>query len=379
MTTSETRPPTTPPPPAVRNHKELPAGFRGTTAGENAKSTSSYTALLTQVRDAGLLARRTGFYITLFAIVTALLGVAVTVSFLLGPSWFQLVIAAVIGLLLTQYGFLAHETAHRQVFASGKTSERIGRVLASGVVGMSYDWWMSKHTRHHGKPNTISKDPDIGYGTLSFHEQDAAKHQGASAWFTRRQGYAFFPILLLEGLNLHYLSYRTMFGRGKVAKRGHEIALVTIRFAVYLGIVFWFLPVGMGFAFLGVQLAVFGLYLGAAFAPNHIGMPLIPEASRVDFLSKQVLTSRNIRGRGMSIAMGGLNFQVEHHLFPNMPRPNLRKANRLVKEHCAVHTVTYTETSLWSAFGTVIHYLNTVGLAARQPFECPMATQYRPR
>lgn len=358
---------------------QLPDGFRGTTSGSTFKPISTYNALLAQVREAGLLQRRPGFYITVCVVLTLCLGAAVTGSLLLGPSWFQLLIAAGMGVILTQYGFLAHETAHRQVFVSGKTSARAGRFLACGVVGMSYDWWMSKHTRHHGKPNTIGKDPDIGYGTLSFFEQDAAKHVGPAAWFTRRQGYAFFPILLLEGLNLHYLSYRTMFGRRRVDKRGQEIALVTLRFAVYFGFIFWSLPVGMGFAFIGVQLAVFGLYLGAAFAPNHIGMPLIPETSRVDFLSKQVLTSRNIRGLGMSAAMGGLNFQVEHHLFPNMPRPNLKAANRLVREHCAEHGVAYTETSIWAAFSTVVRYLNRVGLAARQPFECPMASQYRPR
>jgi fatty acid desaturase len=244
---------------------------------------------------------------------------------------------------------------------------------------MSYDWWTSKHTRHHGNPNTIGKDGDIAYGTISFTEQDAVQHRGLSRWFTQRQGYAFFPVLLLEGLNLHYLSYRTMFGRKKVDKRSQEIVLVTTRFALYLGAVFWFLPVGMAFAFIGVQLAVFGFYLGAAFAPNHIGMPIIPERSRVDFLSKQVLTSRNIRGRGMSMAMGGLNYQVEHHLFPSMARPNLRAASRLVREHCSEQKVAYTETTLWSAFGIVIAYLNRVGLVARQPFDCPMAAEYRPR
>ncbi|AMM22749.1 delta fatty acid desaturase (plasmid) [Frondihabitans sp. PAMC 28766] len=357
----------------------MPAGFRGTTSGETARPTSTYTALLAQVRDAGLLKRRRGFYITVFVIITLLLAAAVTGFFLIGTSWFQLLIAAGIGLIFTQYGFLAHETAHRQVFESGKTSDRVGRILASGVVGMSYDWWTSKHTKHHGNPNTVGRDSDIAGGPIAFIEQDAPRQHRLSRWLTQRQGYAFFPILLLEGLNLHVTSYKTMFGRKKVNKRAWEIGLVTTRFALYLGVVFWFLPVGMAFAFLGVQLAVFGFYLGAAFAPNHIGMPIIPESSRVDFLSKQVLTSRNIRGWGMTTAMGGLNYQVEHHLFPNMPRPNLRAANRLVQAHCGQQKVPYTETNLRDAFGIVIRYLNRVGLAARQPFDCPMAAEYRPR
>jgi fatty acid desaturase len=366
--------------PPVRNHAELPLGFRATTPGATAKPTSTYTTLLSRVREAGLLKRRTGFYVTVFVIVTVCLAAAVTGSVLIGDSWFQLLIAAGIGLIFTQYAFLAHETAHRQVFESGKTSDRVGRVLASGVVGMSYSWWTSKHTKHHGNPNTIGRDTDIAFDTISFLETDAVTQRGFMRWFTQRQGYAFFPVLLLEGFNLHLNSYKTVFGRGKVDKRSHEITMITIRFAVYLGVIFWFLPVGMAFAFIGVQFAIFGLSMGASFAPNHIGMPIIPEGSRVDFLAKQVLTSRNITGgRIMTLAMGGLDYQVEHHLFPNMARPNLRKARLLVREHCEEQQVPYTETTLWAAFGLVVRYLNKVGLAARRPFDCPMAAEYRPR
>ena len=96
-----------------------------------------------------------------------------------------------------------------------------------------------------------------------------------------------------------------------------------------------------------MQLAVFGVYMGASFAVNHTGMPMLPHDSKVDFLRRQVLTSRNIRGGwSMSIFMGGLNHQVEHHLFPNMPRPNLFKAREIVREYCETHDILYTETNV---------------------------------
>lgn len=380
MTVVERSLPSAPVIPRVMNSAELPAGFRGTTSGATSKPISTYNGLLTRVRDAGLMKRRTGFYVTLFAIVTVCLAGAVAGSILLGHSWFQLLIAGGIGVILTQYAFLAHETAHRQVFASGPLSDRVGRLLAVAGIGMSYSWWTSKHTKHHGNPNTVGRDTDIAYDTISFLEQDAVKQRGVMRWFTQRQGYGFFPILLLEGFNLHVMSYRTVFGRKKVDRRAFEITMISLRLAVYFGLIFWFFPLGMGFAFVGVQFAIFGLYMGSSFAPNHIGMPIIPESSRVDFLSKQVLTSRNITGgRFMTIAMGGLDYQIEHHLFPSMARPNLKRARVLVREHCAEHQVPYSETTLWAAFGIVIRYLNRVGLAARKPFDCPMAADYRPR
>lgn len=358
----------------------LPAGFRATTAGATARPTSTYNALLARVRDAGLLKRRTGFYVGVFVVITACLGLAVTGSILLGESWLQLLVAAALGLIFTQYAFLAHETAHRQVFESARTSDRVGHLLGNAFVGMSYSWWVTKHTRHHGNPNTVGKDPDISFDALSFREEDAAKRTGFLHWFVQRQGTLFFPLLLVEGLNLHVTSFRTVFGKAPTDKRATEIVLITLRLTAYLAVVFWFLPVGMAFAFVGVQLAVFGLYMGAAFAPNHIGMTIIPEGSRVDFLSKQVLTSRNVRGGiGMTVAMGGLDYQIEHHLFPSMARPHLRAASALVKEHCREQQVPYAQETIGTAFAIVVGHLNRVGLAARPGFECPIAADHRPR
>jgi fatty acid desaturase len=137
------------------------------------------------------------------------------------------------------------------------------------------------------------------------------------------------------------------------------------------------LPLGMAFAFMGVQLAVFGVYMGASFAPNHKGMPVIAHDAKLDFFTKQVRTSRNIRGGWWATwLMGGLNYQVEHHLFPSMARPHLARTREIVREHCRTLDVPYTETSLWRSYAIVIEYLNRVGLAARDPFDCPISAQY---
>ncbi|MCJ1702201.1 MULTISPECIES: acyl-CoA desaturase [unclassified Rathayibacter] len=344
----------------------------------NTNPTTEYSGLLSTVRDAGLLRRRRGFYYILFSVLTLALGGIVTGFVLLGDSWFQLLLAAALGIVLTQFAFLAHEASHRQVFESGKANDVAGRTLANLVVGISYSWWMNKHSRHHANPNVLGKDPDIVRDVVSFTPEDAARSRGAYAWLTRRQGYAFFPLLLLEGINLHLHGFRTVFGKGKVDKRWVEISMLVARVGLYLAVVFWALPLGMAFAFVGVQMAVFGLYMGASFAPNHKGMPILPKEARVDFLRRQVLTSRSIRGNWFNdYFMGGLNYQVEHHLFPNMPRPALREAQVIAKEYCATHQIPYTETSLLESYGIVVRYLNRVGLSAGgDPFDCPAAGAY---
>lgn len=338
---------------------------------------SSYTDLSRQVREEGLLARTPTFYILVFAGLVVALGGAITGLFLLGHSWWQLAIAASLGIIFSQFGFLGHEAAHRQIFTSGKANDRAGQILGTSLAGISHSWWTNKHSRHHANPNRIGKDPDIEGEALAFYEAKAQRRGRFGAAIARKQGYLFFPMLTLEGINLHYASVRFLLGRNSHAKdRWVELGLIAGRFLLYLGLLFWVMPMGVAFAFLGVQLAVTGIYLGATFAPNHKGMPIIPADTKLDFFTRQVRTSRNIAGRlWPTVLMGGLNYQIEHHLFPSMPRPHLARARQLVKAHCKDLGVPYTEVSLARSYGAVITYLNRVGLAARDPFSCPIASR----
>jgi fatty acid desaturase len=340
--------------------------------------TRAYTEVSHIVRETGLLQRARRFYALVGGALLVAFGGLVTGFILLGDSWFQLLIAGGLGILFTQAAFLSHEAAHKQILASGPANDRLAKFLGNGIVGMSFSWWGSKHTRHHANPNRVSRDPDIEIDTISFVEEDAAKASGLLGFITRRQGYLFFPLLLLEGLNLHYLSIRHLVTTPGLKGRWVELGLIALRFAILLTAVFWMLPLGMAFAFLGVQLAVFGVYMGASFAPNHKGMPIIAKDAKLDFFSKQVRTSRNVSGGWWATwLMGGLNYQVEHHLFPNMPRPHLAKAREIVREACVSFDVPYTETTLWRSYGIVIAYLNRVGLAARDPFECHIVSRFR--
>lgn len=339
--------------------------------------TRAYRNVSEEVRSQGLLRRANWFYILVGIGLVVALAATIAGFILIGESWFQLLIAAAFGIVFTQIAFLAHEAAHRQILSTGPANDRLALFLA-GAVGMSYSWWDSKHSRHHSNPNRVDKDPDIDIDTISFLEDDAVKARGLQRWITQRQGWLFFPLLTLEGLNLHFISVKHLASREPVKGRWIEISIILTRFALYLVPLFLLLPVGMAFAFLGVQMAVFGVYMGASFAPNHKGMPIIHPDARLDFFSKQVRTSRNISGGWWATTlMGGLNYQIEHHLFPSMSRPNLSKTRKIVIEHCKELGVPYTETSLLRSYAIVIDYLNRVGLAARDPFDCPINAQYR--
>jgi fatty acid desaturase len=131
---------------------------------------------------------------------------------------------------------------------------------------------------------------------------------------------------------------------------------------VYLTAVFVLLSPVKAVVFILVQQGLFGIYLGSSFAPNHKGMPILDAEDKSGFLARQVLTSRNVRGGWLTdLALGGLNYQVEHHLFPSMPRPSLRRSQAMIREFCQGRDLPYTETTLVDSYVQALRYLNSVG------------------
>jgi fatty acid desaturase len=347
------------------------------TASAAARSTSSYTDLALMVRESGLMGRCYGYYWRSLGLAVLALVALVAGMVWLGNSWLQLVLAALLGVVLTQFGFLGHDAAHRQMFVSAAWNEWTARILSGAGAGLSYGWWRGKHNLHHAAPNQVGRDPDIAAGAVVFTAEIAAQRTGVAGWVTRHQGWLFFPLLTLEGINLHIAGLRTLFG-SRVPHRGLETALILSRLGGLLVLLLVLLPPGKAAAFLAVQMAVFGLLLGGSFAPNHTGMPIVPRGLKLDFLHRQVLMTRNVRGSFVvDAAMGGLNYQIEHHLFPSMPRPHLKLVRPMVRDYCLSRDIPYTELGLLASYAVVIDYLNNVGLRDRSPFECPLAAQLR--
>jgi fatty acid desaturase len=257
-------------------------------------------------------------------------------------------------------------------------NDRLGRWLATFGVGMSYQWWMTKHTRHHANPNRIDRDPDVASDIIIFTDDAAAARTGLAATLTRNQGWLFYPLLAFEGFNLHVQSVRSLVQRRDVKGRWVELGAITAHFALFFAVLLVALPFPLAVAFFVVQTLVFGFYLGTSFAVNHIGMRMIPNHVELDFLRRQVLTSRNIKGGfWATVLLGGLNYQVEHHLFPSMARPHLARTRLLVMEHCAELDIPYTEVTLGAAHRHVARHIQSVGLAARDPFMCGFKALYR--
>ena len=326
---------------------------------------SEYAALSRQVRQAGLLDRRLGYYAWKITVTAVALAAGWTAFALLGDSWWQLGTAVFLAVIFAQIGFLGHDAGHQQIFGSRRANYILGLVCGNLAIGLSFGWWTGKHNRHHAHPNTEGADPDIMIGVLAFSEGRARASSGLQRLAFRYQAYLLIPMLLLEAGALHGSSIRAMTRRGG-RHRVLETGLLALHAAVYLSAMFLVLSPVKAIVFIIVQQGLFGFYLGCSFAPNHKGMPVLDPAEKVDFLRRQVLTSRNVRGGWLTdVALGGLNYQIEHHLFPSMPRPSLRRSQPLIAAFCAERGLPYCQASLLGSYAQALRHLSAVGRLAR--------------
>lgn len=329
-----------------------------------APRSNDFADLRKLVKRAGLLEPRPAAYARTAALVLLAFAGCWAAFGVLGDSWWQLAVAGALGLVFTQLGFLGHDAGHHQVL-TGRGSQVIGLLVGNLAIGLGHGWWNDKHNAHHAHPNDLDADPDVGLGALVFDQHQAGARRGFTGWVARWQAVLFVPMLALEALSLHLASLRAVRTRsGQV--RGLELALLAAHLIAYVWVVCWFLPIGQAMAFMAVHQGVFGLTLGLSFAPNHKGMPMLSELEAADHLRAQVLTSRNVRpGRIVDAALGGLNYQIEHHLFPSMPRHNLPAAQPIVRAFCASRGVSYCETGLWRSYGLALAHLHRVGAPLR--------------
>lgn len=331
-----------------------------------ASGAGSYGDLLAQVRAKGLLRPRPWSYAGHAVTVFGALAAAVAGMLIWQESWWLLLLAPGLAVISTQIGFLGHDVGHLQVTRNITRSRLLGLLVGNLADGLSYGWWVRKHNAHHAHPNDLNSDPDVRAGVLVWDADQANERHGLAAWTSRHQAMLFFPFLLGEAINLHVSSIRELWAPG-LRYRVVEGLTLTVHFIAYVVLLAtcfgWLQALVFGAVHKGVQ----GLYLGCAFAPNHKGMPTpTPEQSR-DPLLRQVLTSRNVRGGWFTDAvLGGLNYQIEHHLFPSMPRANLRRAQPIVQQFCLDNQIPYLESGAVASYVAALGHMHRVGAGLQQ-------------
>lgn len=324
-----------------------------------------YPELRRIIKEQGLLDKQPEYYTGKIVSTLGLLALSIAILVVVDNFWVQLGNATFLAFVFGQIGYIGHDAGHRGVFRSRRGNEILG-LGVSFLIGLSRTWWITQHNQHHSTPNDLERDPHALLPPLAFSRESALGKSRFMRFVVGYQAFYFVPLLLLEGLGLRFASIQFLLKRRKGMYTLVEFAILVLHFLVYFGLLFYFLSPWQVLGFVLVHQGLFGLYYGLVFAPNHKGMLILDKDNPLDFLRTQVLTTRNVRpGWFTDFMYGGLNYQIEHHLFPLMPRNNLGKARTIIKDFCRMRDISYYETGTFRSYREILTYLHQVTAPVR--------------
>ncbi len=326
-----------------------------------------YAELKRVIAVDGLLQRRYAYYAWRTLISYAFLALGLVLPFIFPQIIVSVLAGALIGFGMVQVGLIGHDAGHLQVFRSTAKNWTLGLLTWNLSLGVSFWYWQDRHLRHHANTNDVERDPDLaGGGLVAYSEEEARTRRGWSRTFAKYQAYVaplFILYMLIFAILMQIEGWVFVLRRWRGRRYALDLALLVMHVGLYA------LPyLILGARWLGIfalSQMVAGLYLCLIVAPNHKGMPVWTKGKQPSYLERQVLSSRNVAAHPLwDFIYGGLNYQIEHHLFPTMPRANFKRAQAIIRPFCLAHGLTYEEMHPWSSFRAVYAGLRRVGLAA---------------
>ncbi len=278
-------------------------------------------------------------------------------------AWWWWADVVFLSFVFVQIALLAHDIVHLQFARAGRLNTVIGLILGNLLVGVSRGWWNANHSAHHAHPNDMVSDPNIDILFLACTPEQALTRPRWVQWIIRHQTALLIPIFSLEFFSMHQQSIAFALDRRTGSGRV-ELWLLAAHFALYAGVLVAVLGIDAAIAFAFVHHLLTGVYMASIFAPNHKGMPLTHGSAPAGFLREQVISARNIRGNPViDLVYGGLNYQIEHHLFPTMARNNLHHAVPIVRAFCEARGIPYCETDVVGSWRAIIGHFRNVSRA----------------
>lgn len=328
---------------------------------------NEYAALKQRVQQAGLLEKQPLAATMAILLNFVLFALCVAIFAWFRNPWIVVLNTVFLSFISGQWGFVMHEAGHRQMFRHSWINVVVGMLHANLLLGISYGYWVRKHNQHHAHPNHADHDPDIDIPILAFSPEQAAEKRGLARWIVKYQAFLFLPLLFFQATSMHVYAVYILF-KDPPRYRWIELGLIAMHWLVYIGVPLYFLGPWLTLLIVVVRQALSGLYMASVFAPNHKGMLIVDDTMEIDFLRMQVLTSRNITSHPITdMWYGGLNYQIEHHLFPTVPRNKQHQLQAVIKAFCAEHDIPYYETSMINSYREILQYLHEISVPLRAP------------
>ncbi|KAJ9460954.1 Delta(8)-fatty-acid desaturase 2 [Diplonema papillatum] len=345
----------------------------------------------------GLYETKLSFYVKLGVWLASLFAVVLLPFTVLEQTWATVTLSAVfLGLFWQQTAFVGHDCGHNSVFHD---RERLDYYLSLAVIlgfGVSGQWWKRTHNVHHVVTNSLNGDPDIQYLPLfmvdsqmmrslySLYHKTRFVYDRAARALVSKQHILYIPVMLLARFNLYAQSWIFTLTNRDVRNRKTE-AVALLLYA------WWVAELAcrvedpwMAVAWVFLSHAVCGI-LHLQITISHFSMECfetheatIHRTDDDDFVRHQLATSLDVDCHPMMDWFhGGLQFQTVHHLWPRVPRHNLRFIrDKYFDPLCKKHGLEYQHDGFFQCLWKTLKHLKVqADNAARTPPGSAMIVQ----
>ena len=309
---------------------------------ENTTYPDIFDDLKEQVRKAGLLdtVPRRGI-IEMIGIIVSLIVLYTTMS-----MWNPILMGLFLTLIFTRSVFVSHDVLHQQYFEDRTISMALSYPFSSLILCNSPSWWIWKHNvNHHTYCNVVEKDEDIRALDGAF----TPKNKGNKPFIRKHKHLIFWGALFF----MYPAFIAKSFSYAIRWKKYKELVLMLLHWVVIWGPIFTILPLSSALIVFVTLYLCLSIWLSLGFITNHLGCEVfnLEESAKLSWMELQMRSSRSLKGGAfVHWFYGGLNTQIEHHLFPRAPRFNLLKIQQLTRDFAQKHNIKYFETTPIEAY-----------------------------
>ena len=276
-----------------------------------------------------------------------------------------LALCVAIAFLLAQCAFLGHDAGHGSLQSRAWLRDLLGQWCMTVITGLCFEEWYARHSAHHRFCQDESRDPDMDVGVVvSLTAQARSRKRGLGLFMARYQHLHVWVLSLFFAYSQRHLS---QWGALMSPLRyWRDLLGLALHLALWIALPVWVLDVDVTRVVVVYMLPmlVLGPYLAAIFWLNHIGMPLIGNTEAISFLEHQAISSRTVLSpKAMDWFFGGLNYQIEHHLFPNVPSFRLSRVQPIVQATLTQHSIAYQSAGFREAVRAVAAHFRHVAQA----------------
>nr|AAZ08559.1 delta-6 desaturase [Echium plantagineum] len=337
-----------------------------------------YRKLVFEFNKMGLFDKKGHIVLVTVLFIAMLFGMSVYGVLFCEGVLVHLLAGGLMGFVWIQSGWIGHDAGHYIVMPDARLNKLMGIVAANCLSGISIGWWKWNHNAHHIACNSLDYDPDLQYIpflvvssklfsslTSHFYEKKLT-FDSLSRFFVSHQHWTFYPVMCMARVNMFVQSLIMLLTKRNVFYRSQELLGLVVFWIWYPLLVSCLPNWGERVMFVVASLSVTGMQQ-VQFSLNHFSSSVyVGQPKGNDWFEKQTCGTLDISCPSwMDWFHGGLQFQVEHHLFPKLPRCHLRKISPFVMELCKKHNLSYNCASFSEANNMTLRTLRDTALQAR--------------